>query len=131
MGSARILTSGSGPTGSASALSYSFVVAPERHGKLRRFPAYFNRLRFNVWALPHEAKLTKYRTDTIGEQMSDWFRAYRDDCLASDTPVTRKAALSACEEYFGRSELGEKFDAVWKLLAPDEWKKGGRKPKNR
>lgn len=110
--------------------AFSLVIYPEFHGKRRRYPAVFQRSEFENWAKKHLDVLAQFDTASLQEQMISWFKTERAKWHQDGERRTKSDLNKACRTEFDGVELGENFDldfdAIWRLYAPSEWKKGGR-----
>ena len=104
----------------------SQVISPMPYTNGRRHPGYFCRASFDAWAAPKERSLAAHRSDSIEEQMIEWFLIYRADCLAKGVKTNKEDSLEICQTHFARQDLGRNFDAVWKLLSTDAMRRIGR-----
>ena len=70
-------------------------------------------------------------TRAATERTTEMFRHLVHDCIAKGQRMTEREAYEALKG------LGEEIShrhfrsAVWKIMAPDDWQKGGRIPKNK
>lgn len=110
--------------------AFSLVIYPEFHGKRRRYPAVFQRSEFEGWAEKHLDVLAQFDTANLQEQMISWFKIERAKWHLDGERRTKPELNAACRAAFNAHEpipgFKDDFEAIWRLFAPSEWKKGGR-----
>jgi hypothetical protein len=112
--------------------NHSHIYTPATFGRRKKHIAFFLTASFDQWLTPYSERIRAYRAVAAEDDLVTWFRGRAKELLDRDQRISRSFFLEQCKESFERADeikgIDKKFEAVWELFAPDDWRKGGKPP---